>query len=116
MFLSEVASIAETVKPEAVRLLYWDTAVCGDEKYEGDQVKDIARSTKPKGGGGTMVECVPDYIREEQIKAQCVIVLTDGYLGGSWGNWHQPVLWTILDNKSALPSVGKVVHIKSDRM
>lgn len=115
-FLSEVASIAETVNPEAVRLLYWDTAVCGDEAYEGEEVQNIAKSTKPKGGGGTMVECVPQYLQDKQIKAQCVIVLTDGYLGGSWGEWHHPLLWVILDNKSALPSVGKAVHIKGHQL
>jgi hypothetical protein len=43
-------------------------------------------------------------------------VLTDGYLGGSWGNWHHPVLWTILDNESAVPSSGKAVHVKSRNM
>jgi predicted metal-dependent peptidase len=115
-FLSEVASIAETVNPEAVRLLYWDTRVCGDEAYEGEEVKNIVKSTKPKGGGGTMVECVPQYLQDKQIKAQCVIVLTDGYLGGSWGEWHHPLLWVILDNKSALPSVGKAVHIKGHQL
>ena len=115
-FLSEVKSVAETVKPEAIRLLYWDTKVCGDERYEGEEVENLVQSTKPKGGGGTTVECVPQYLQDNQIKAQCVIVLTDGYLGGSWGEWHHPVLWTILDNKSAVPSVGKVVHIKQHEM
>lgn len=115
-FLSEVASIAETVSPEAVRLLYWDTRVCGDETYEGDEMKNIVKSTKPKGGGGTTVECVPAYLQDKQIKAQCVIVLTDGYLGGSWGEWHHPLLWVILDNKNAVPSVGQAVHIKGHQL
>lgn len=115
-FLSEVKSVADTVHPEAIRVLYWDTRVCGDERYEGEEVDKIVQSTKPKGGGGTMVECVPQYIQDNQIKAQCVIVLTDGYLGGSWGEWHHPVLWTILDNKSAVPTVGQAVHIKGHEM
>lgn len=111
-FLSEVNSVAETVHPEAIRLLYWDTRVCGDERYAGDEVANLIKSTKPKGGGGTTVECVPQYLQDKQIKAQCVIVLTDGYLGGSWGDWHHPLLWVILDNKSAVPSCGQAVHIK----
>lgn len=115
-FLSEVGSIAETVHPEAIRLLYWDTQVCGDEVYKGDEVANLVKSTKPKGGGGTTVECVPAYLQDKQIKAQCVIVLTDGYLGGSWGDWHHPLLWVILDNKNAVPSVGKAVHIKQREM
>jgi len=115
-FLSEVAGIAATVHPEAIRLLYWDTRVCGDEVYKGEEVNNIAKSTKPKGGGGTMVECVPAYLQDNQIKAQCVIVLTDGYLGGSWGEWQHQLLWVILDNKSAVPDCGTAVHIKGRDM
>lgn len=111
-FFSEAVSIAETVHPEAIRILYWDTKVCRDERYEPNEFASMAQSTKPAGGGGTMVECVPEYIAEKQLKAQAVIVLTDGYLGGSWGNWHNPILWCVLDNANAAPPVGKTVHIK----
>jgi predicted metal-dependent peptidase len=115
-FLAEIKSVADTVHPEAIRILYWDTEVCGDERYVGDEADNIVQSTKPKGGGGTNVECVPQYIQDNQIKAQAVIVLTDGYLYGGWGEWHHPVLWTVLDNKNAQPDVGKTVHIKSRDM
>ena len=115
-FLSEVAGIADTVHPEAIRVLYWDTQVCGDERYEGEEVANLTKSTKPKGGGGTIVECVPAYLQDNQIKAQCVIVLTDGYLGGSWGQWNHPLLWTILDNKNAVPDCGQTVHINARQM
>lgn len=112
-FLGEVAAIAKAVKPQAVRLLYWDTQVCRDEYYLQDQLDDIVKSTKPAGGGGTMVECVPEYMRDKQMKPQAAIILTDGYLGGSWGTWNCPVLWCILDNKHAQASVGKTIHIDS---
>lgn len=114
--LSEVQSVAETVKPERVRLLYWDTSVAGDEKYEGGDIQNIVRSTKPKGGGGTDVACVPDYLRKHNINPQAVIVLTDGYLYGSWGQWAHPVLWCVLDNERAKPDVGKTVHINTRDM
>tara|TARA_R100000742_G_C4276446_1_gene97522 strand:- start:98 stop:1339 length:1242 start_codon:yes stop_codon:yes gene_type:complete len=111
-FLSEVKSICEVVKPDKVRLLYWDTQICQDEKYEMHEIDDLVKSTKPKGGGGTMIECVPEHMTKEGIKPQACIVLTDGYLGGSWGKWSCPVLWCIIDNKSATANVGKTVHIK----
>jgi predicted metal-dependent peptidase len=116
VFLAEIKSVADTVHPEAIRILYWDTSVRGDERYEGAEVDNIVQSTKPKGGGGTDVRCVPDYIADKQIKAQCVIVLTDGYLFGGWGQWHHPVLWCVLDNERASPDVGKTVHVKSRGM
>ena len=112
-FLTEVKEICDTVHPDKVRLLYWDTEVCGDEKYEMHELDDLVTSTKPKGGGGTMIECVPEYITKEGVKPQACIVLTDGYLGGSWGKWSCPVLWCIIDNESAVPDVGTHVHVKS---
>jgi predicted metal-dependent peptidase len=110
-FLSEVKAICDTVRPSKVRLLYWDTKVCRDEVYEQDDIDRLTTSTKPAGGGGTLVECVPEYMAEHGIKPQAVVVLTDGCLGGSWGAWTTPVLWCIQGNRNARPSVGKYVHI-----
>lgn len=111
-FLGEVKGICDQVKPDVVRLLYWDTEVCADEKYTGVEVENIVQSTKPAGGGGTNVECVPEYMSQHGVKPQAVVVLTDGYLGGSWGQWVCPVLWCIVGNKSARPDVGKYVHVE----
>ena len=114
--LSEIKGICDMVKPESVRILYWDTKVCADELY-GDvagacgSLEQLTQTTKPAGGGGTNVQCVTDYIRDNNINAQAVIVLTDGYLGGDWGAWTMPLLWGILDNKHAQPTIGKTLHI-----
>ena len=115
-FLSEVKEICDTVHPDGIRLLYWDTRICRDEKYDSQDLDELVKSTKPKGGGGTDVTCVTDYIREHNINAQACIVLTDGHLYGGWGQWTMPVLWTILDNDGAKPDVGKTVNIKSRDM
>ena len=112
-FLTEVKEICDTVHPDKVRILYWDTEVCGDEKYEMHELDDLVKSTKPKGGGGTNVECVPEYMTKEGVKPQACIVLTDGYLGGSWGKWACPILWCIIDNDKTVPDVGPHVHVKS---
>ena len=112
LFLTEIKGICDQVKPSKVRILYWDTAVCGHEVYDEMERDNIVRSTKPKGGGGTDVECVPMYMNEHGIKPELVIVLTDGYLGGSWGQWSVPVLWCIQGNKSAQANVGTTIHIE----
>lgn len=110
-FMGEVKAICDTVKPERIRVMYWDTKVCGEEVYEQDGLDKLITTTKPKGGGGTDVECVSMHIKETGIKAQAVIVLTDGYLGGTWGTWSLPVLWCIVGNKGATPNVGSYVHV-----
>ena len=118
-FLSEVQGVVANVNPRAVRLLYWDTKVRADEKYEnetstntgGMPMSSLVASTKPAGGGGTDVRCVNTYMQDNQITAQAVVVLTDGHLGGDWGSWSAPVLWCILSHKSAMPTVGEAIHI-----
>ena len=115
-FLTEVKSVCDTVHPDKVRLLYWDTKVCRDEAYETHELDGLVNSTKPAGGGGTSVECVPEYMQKHDIKPQACIVLTDGDLYGGWGTWTTPVLWCILDNKGRKPDVGMTVHINSREM
>ena len=116
LFLTEVKAICDTVKPDKVRLLYWGSRVVADESYELSALDDLVKSTKPRGGGGTDVECVTAYMDEKKITPQATIVLTDGDLYGGWGKWDCPVLWAILDNEDANPDVGKRVHIKSGDM
>ena len=116
IMLTEVAEVCKTVKPNKLRILYWDTAVRRDEVYEMDQIEEFAKSTKPAGGGGTDIEPVARYMQEHGINPDAAIILTDGYLFGSWGQWACPTLWCILDNKSAKPPVGKTVHIKAREM
>ena len=112
VILTEVKSITDTVKPSWLRMLYWDTEVVGDEKYEMHELDNFVQSTKPVGGGGTDPSCVPEYLTTHKITPQCVIMITDGYVG-SWGNWSHPVLWVIIDNDNAHPPVGKYIHVKS---
>lgn len=114
--LSEVKEIAETVHPKAVRLLYWDTQVCVDERYEMHELDNLVNSTKPGGGGGTMVECVPEYMRENNITPQAAVIFTDGYLGGTFGEWVCPTLWVILDNDNCTAPFGKTLHVQARNM
>jgi predicted metal-dependent peptidase len=116
-FLSEVKSICDEVNPEAVDLLYWDTAVAGHETYQGAELASITEVTQAKGGGGTSPECVPHYMKEKDMNPECLIFLTDGFIGRQDPNDYQigkPILWCIKGNTSFDGSdvVGKVVHVE----
>ena len=111
-FLSECKGVIEMVRPKKIRILYWDTEVSHPhEEYADQELDNFSTTTKPNGGGGTVVECVPAYMKEHNINPQAVIVLTDGWLSGGWGDWSCPVLWCMIDNKDAKPDVGNSVHI-----
>jgi predicted metal-dependent peptidase len=110
-FMSELIGVCAMCKPKRVRILYWGTEVAGDEVYETHEIPNILRMTKPVDGGGTDAKCITDYMKAKRIKPQAAIVLTDGYVWDSWGDWDCPVLWCILDNKRAKPTTGKALHI-----
>ena len=110
-FMSEVKSACDITKPDTVRILYWGSEVVRDEVYKRHEIPNILNSTKPVGGGGTNAECVPEYLKANNIKPQAVINLTDGHVFGGWGQWSCPLLWCIIDNKRAKPNTGKVLHI-----
>ena len=110
-FLSEVQGICVNTKPEKVDLLYWDTDVAAHEVYTQEQLDKLTSSTKPAGGGGTDVACVSKYLKDNQIRPECVIVLTDGYIYGDWGTWNAPVLWTIVGGNKVVPPMGTTIHL-----
>lgn len=109
-FLTEVQGICANVSPELVDLLYWDTEVAGHEVYDRDRQDKLVTSTKPAGGGGTDPSCIPKYIKDRGIKPECVVVLTDGYVGG-WGKWEHPVLWCVVGGYKPNPPVGAVIYV-----
>ena len=115
-FLSEVKSICDKVKPEKIRLLYWGTRVEREESYDQTNVDSLIKSTKPEYGGGTDAACVPQYMKEHDIKPQAAVILTDGDVFGDWGTWDCPTLWCIINNKHVTPTVGKTVHIKEQNL
>lgn len=109
-FLSEVKAIVDDVHPEAIDLLYWDSEVAGHEEYDAGSMDGLVQSTKPKGGGGTDPACVPKYIADKNLKPECVVMLTDGYVS-SWGEWNVPVLWVVVGNDTTAP-VGKTLNVR----
>lgn len=112
-FLSEAVGMLEAIAVRCVHVIYWDTKVTQTEVY-GDEytpIVELASSTKPTGGGGTDVNCVTKYMKDHNITAQAVVVMTDGELSNGWGTWDVPVLWAILNNKKVRPSTGRTVHI-----
>lgn len=103
--------ICDSVAPETVRVLWWDTEVHGEQVFGGDSpnVKDIL---KPMGGGGTRVSCVSEYIAQKNYKPDCIVVFTDGYVEDNV-KWDIGVetLWLVTENRSFKPPKGKMVKI-----
>jgi predicted metal-dependent peptidase len=113
-FATELVSICEVCQPEAVRVLWWDTVVHGEQVFK-DNYNDIAKLLKPLGGGGTHVSSVSDYVVKNKVKAECVLVFTDGYVENDI-NWKitDPTLWMVTQRRDFIPPVGKKVMFGDD--
>ena len=115
-FLSEVKSICDEVSPEQIDLMYWDTHVASRETYRDNELAGLVETTKPAGGGGTEPACVPKFMKKHDMKPECLIILTDGYIPNQDpSDWaiESPVLWCIKGNSNFNQSVvGKVVHVE----
>jgi predicted metal-dependent peptidase len=115
-FLSEVKSICDEVSPEQIDLLYWDTHVASRETYRDNELAGLVETTKPAGGGGTEPACLPKFMKKHDIKPECLIILTDGYIPSqNPSDWsiEAPILWCIKGNSHFNESVvGKVVHVE----
>ena len=112
-FASELVSICDAVSPDAVRVLWWDTKVHGEQLFT-DNYDQIGSMLKPLGGGGTRVSSVAEYINKKKINAECVLVFTDGFLESDvvW-NISAPTLWMVTENRNWTPPTGKKVFMEN---
>jgi predicted metal-dependent peptidase len=97
-FVSEIKSIVEAVAPERVRVVYWDSAVQGEQVFEDGQFE--VSNVRPQGGGGTNGSVLFDYLRQQQIRPQAIVQFTDGYVG-NWGTTGVPTLWAVTSDQVA---------------
>ena len=112
---SRVQELCDTLPPERIRVLWWDTEVHGEQVFEGNY-NNLASMFKPMGGGGTRVSSVSEYIIKNNLNADCLIVFTDGYVEYEF-NWvtNIPPIWIIKEGgkDSFVPPRGVKVVMKS---
>ena len=108
--LAEVGSVCKSVVPEKLHVLYWDTAIAGEECYEPDDYETILDKTKPKGFGGTDPHCVQYWISQQPVRPRLAIMLTDGGIW-EWPDLGIPTLWVITRKGITAPN-GTTIHLE----
>ena len=84
-FLSEVKGIMDEFKEYNLKLWCFDTAVYNEKDYSSSDGEDFSEY-KPIGGGGTEFMVNWEYMKEHDIVPKKLIMFTDGYPFGSWGD------------------------------
>ena len=95
-FLAEVKGIMDSFQDYKIHIWSFDTEVHNPEVFTPD--KDIT-DYKPGGFGGTEFTANWEWMKEEGIQPKKLIVFTDGYPWGSWGDENYcDTLWVIHSN------------------
>ena len=60
---------------------------------------------------------ITQFMKDNKLKPDALIMLTDGYMSSDVGNWagvECPVLWCVIGNSRVTIPKGKVVRVEPD--
>jgi predicted metal-dependent peptidase len=106
IFLSEINGIMESFDSYNIHVFSFDTRSYNPQNFTSDNLADISEY-EPEGGGGTDFNAIFDYLKEEGIEPQRLVVFTDGYPFGSWGDENYcDTTWIIHGDPKPNPPFG----------
>jgi len=107
-FLGNVGRICDTLEPSALHFICWDAKLQSHDVYTRGSYDELLNRRQFKGGGGTDMAKAVQYV-EDNIDADLVLVLTDGYT--PWpSEVKRPTFWGITTKGKTAP-VGVSVHV-----
>ena len=105
-FLGEIAGMMDAFDGYKVHVFCFDTDTYNPQDFTSENLDSID-SYEPTGGGGTDFDCIFSYLKENAIVPQRLIVFTDGYPCGSWGDPdYCDTTWIIHGDKDPNPPFG----------
>jgi predicted metal-dependent peptidase len=84
-FLGEIAGMMESFDGYKVHVFCFDTKWYNPQDFTSENMDSIEHY-QPMGGGGTDFDVIFDYLKEVGNVPKRLIVFTDGYPCGSWGD------------------------------
>jgi predicted metal-dependent peptidase len=114
-FLSEVAGIMEQFNSYKIHVATFDTEIYNPQQYDSENLDSIA-DYEPEGGGGTDFECVFNYLKEEDIQPKRLVVFTDGFPYGSWGDEnYADTVWVLHGTTTIVPPWGQYAYYEEEK-
>jgi predicted metal-dependent peptidase len=105
-FLSEVRGIMDAFDSYRIHLFTFDTQVYNPQDFNSDNLDSILEYDL-QGGGGTDFDAIFHHLKEGQIEPKRLVVFTDGYPFGSWGDEHYcDTVWIIHGDRNPNPPFG----------
>ena len=106
-FLGEIAGMMDSFDGYKVHVFCFDTKWYNPQDFTSENL-DTIDTYEPQGGGGTDFDVIFDYLKEHAIEPKRLIVFTDGYPCGSWGDPDFcDTTWIIHGDKDPKPPFGQ---------
>ena len=113
-FLAETQGIMDQFQSYKIHIFTFDTGVYNPQQYNSDNLDAIC-DYEVKGGGGTDFDAIFNYLKEEQIEPKRLVVFTDGYPFGSWGDEnYTDTVWIIHGNTTVVPPWGQHAYYEKE--
>jgi len=109
-FLSEVKGIMEEFEQFRLHLFTFDTDVYNPVTYSSETLDNV-EDYDIQGYGGTDFTAIFNYLKKEAIEPQRLVVFTDGYPWGSWGDPdYCDTLWIVHGTRDVEAPFGITVY------
>jgi predicted metal-dependent peptidase len=113
-FLAETQGIMDQFASYKIHIFTFDTRVYNPAQYDSDNLDTIC-DYEVQGGGGTDFDAIFNYLKEEQIEPKRLVVFTDGYPFGSWGDEnYADTVWIIHGNQTVVPPWGQYSYYEKE--
>ena len=114
-FLSEIQGIMDSFPAYRIHVLTFDTDVYNPAQYNSDNLDSIC-DYEVSGGGGTDFTCIFNYLKENEIEPKRLVVFTDGYPFGSWGDEnYADTVWILHGTTTIVPPWGQYAYYDEDK-
>jgi predicted metal-dependent peptidase len=84
-FLGEIGGMMDSFDGYKVHVFCFDTDTYNPQDFSSENMESI-EEYQPMGGGGTDFDAIFRYLKDNAIDPKRLIVFTDGYPCGSWGD------------------------------
>ena len=113
-FLAETQGIMDQFQSYRIHIFTFDTRVYNPAQYNSDNL-DTMCDYEVSGGGGTDFDAIFEYLKQEQIEPKRLVVFTDGYPFGSWGDEnYADTVWIIHGNTTVVPPWGQYAYYEKE--
>ena len=114
-FLGEIQGIMESFPAYRIHVVTFDTEAYNPVQYDSENLEDITEY-QIKGGGGTDFDCVFNYLKENDIEPKRLVVFTDGYPFGSWGDEnYADTVWILHGTTTIVPPWGQHAYYDEEK-